>query len=231
LDVIILQVGTGSLNTTQELARHAEEKGVDAIAAIPTVPLLPNSIDDVVEYLKRVGDAAPKTPLFYYHFPKLTNVTFSGVTLLDAIQDKVPTFHGMKFTSNDLYDFARCMDHPTGGKYQVFSSYDQLLLPSLALGGEAFVGCHYNFIGRHGNRILEAYKNGDMKTAQKLQYQTNKLANLMDKYGHPGISKYLLTMVGFDFGPPRYPSQIMNEDQITELRKELDAIGFSDMQK
>lgn len=32
-------------------------------------------MDEVIDYMKEVSDAAPKTPLLFYHNPKRSNVT------------------------------------------------------------------------------------------------------------------------------------------------------------
>ncbi|XP_070560660.1 N-acetylneuraminate lyase-like [Ptychodera flava] len=231
LDSIILQIGTGNLKTTQELARHAEKIGVPAIAAIPTVPLKPKCVDDIVVYLKQIAEVAPNTALFYYHFDKLTGVSFAMETLLDAVKDQVPTFHGMKFTSEDLYDLSRCLQH-SGGKYQTFSSRDELLLPSLCLGGQAFVGSTHNFLGRFNNRIYEAFHRGDIDTARQLQYQQHKFIHILRKYGaDPSVHKHIMALSGFDCGPARYPFADLSEEQIQNLKKDLEEIKYFEMIK
>lgn len=55
-------------------AKHAECNKVDAILCLPELYFKPKTQEELVEYLKLVGDAAPNTPLLYYHIPAFTNV-------------------------------------------------------------------------------------------------------------------------------------------------------------
>ncbi|XP_077998355.1 N-acetylneuraminate lyase-like isoform X2 [Glandiceps talaboti] len=226
LDGIIIQVGTGNLKTSQELAAHAEKIGADAIACIPSVPLKPRSVDEIVHYLAQISKVAPKTPLFYYHFDELTNVLFDMESLLDAIQDKVPTFHGMKFTSYNMYEFSRCLQH-SNSKYQIFCSRDEALLSSLVLGGQAFVGSSHNFAGKLNNKILDAYKDGDMEKAKAVQIQQHQLISISRKYGGDAASmKAIMLLCGFDAGPTRPPFTPLSDQAVTALKKDLEDMGF-----
>ncbi|RWS18362.1 dihydrodipicolinate synthase-like protein [Leptotrombidium deliense] len=57
-----------------ELAKNFEQIGVDAIAILPPIYYRPKNAADLVKYLKLIADAAPNTPLVYYHIPILTYV-------------------------------------------------------------------------------------------------------------------------------------------------------------
>ncbi|GAV07055.1 hypothetical protein RvY_16942-2 [Ramazzottius varieornatus] len=71
---IIVHCGALSLREAQELADHAQQKGADAISAVPSFYFSPRTPVDLVRNLKPIAAAAPKTPFLYYHIPRLTHV-------------------------------------------------------------------------------------------------------------------------------------------------------------
>ena len=52
-----------------ELAKECEKYEVDAIAVLPPAYYKLQTIKGMVDYLKLIGNAAPNTPLLYYHIP------------------------------------------------------------------------------------------------------------------------------------------------------------------
>jgi N-acetylneuraminate lyase len=55
-------------------AAHAESIGSDALLCLPELFNKPQTVDELVRYLTYVAQAAPKTPLLYYHMPSYTGV-------------------------------------------------------------------------------------------------------------------------------------------------------------
>jgi len=66
--------GTAISNTDSLQAAHAESLGSDALLCLPELFNKPQSVDELVQYLMYVAQAAPKTPLLYYHIPSYTGV-------------------------------------------------------------------------------------------------------------------------------------------------------------
>lgn len=55
-------------------AEHAEKIGVDSLLCLPELYFKPSNVEELIDYLHRVGASAPKTPLLYYHYPMATTV-------------------------------------------------------------------------------------------------------------------------------------------------------------
>lgn len=72
--VIMIQVGGAPMDDVIEMARHAESKGADALLCLPDLYFKPTNCQQLLNYLKIIGEAAPNTPLLYYHIPMMTNV-------------------------------------------------------------------------------------------------------------------------------------------------------------
>lgn len=76
-------------------------------------------------YLQKVGEAAPNTPMFYYHIPIMTGVKFSMEDLLQAAATDIPTLRGLKFTDENLMEFTRCVAC-NKGSYPVMYGRDEV---------------------------------------------------------------------------------------------------------
>lgn len=66
-------------------ARHAESQRVDSLLCLPDLYYKPKNAQQLVDYLKLIGEAAPNTPLLYYHIPSFTNVNSKSITYTEVI--------------------------------------------------------------------------------------------------------------------------------------------------
>ncbi|XP_071804076.1 uncharacterized protein [Asterias amurensis] len=231
LDAVIVQVGTENLKETQELAVHAGNIGASAIAVLPPVYFKPQTPEHLVNYLKQVSSVAPHVPLFYYHIPMRTGVNFSMMDILRSMEtDPVPSFKGAKFVTQDLTDFSLCVN-VSKGKFQMIYALDGMILPSMTLGGEAYVGSTYNFAGRVYTRMIEAFNNGNLEGARAEQFRMHAFLDVMNRYeklSGPATLKYTMSLSRFDVGPPRPPQSQMSLEDLKALRIDLTEIGFFD---
>ncbi|XP_027977299.1 N-acetylneuraminate lyase isoform X2 [Eumetopias jubatus] len=139
LDQVVIHVGALSLKDSQELAQHAAEIGADGIAVIAPFFLKPWNKDALINFLKEVAAAAPTLPFYYYHIPALTGVKIRAEELLDGIQDKIPTFQGLKFSDTDLLDFGQCVDQNRQQQFAFLFGVDEQLLSALVMGATGAV--------------------------------------------------------------------------------------------
>lgn len=70
----MVHVGGTAVSIVHDLAEHAEEKGADAVLCLPELFFKPTCEEDLVDYLKKIGEHCPTRPLFYYHFPAFSKV-------------------------------------------------------------------------------------------------------------------------------------------------------------
>ncbi|XP_019853657.1 PREDICTED: N-acetylneuraminate lyase B-like isoform X4 [Amphimedon queenslandica] len=228
---VIIHVGSMSLKSTCDLAMHAEQNGAAAIGAMPPSYIKPPSLDSLVLYLQKVGEAAPNTPLFYYHIPVLTGVKFSMEDLLKAAVTDIPTLRGLKYTDEDMMEFTRCLACEKGS-FPIMYGRDEQLLASLAMGGSSAIGTTYNYCGLLNNRLLKYFKEGDLKSALREQRRSDDAIMILRKYasiaGVVGAAKAILKARGFDVGPPRLPLLPLSVEDYGSLVTDLKSIGFFD---
>lgn len=71
---LMVQVGGAPFPDVVELARYADDLGVDSILTLPELYFKPTRTQELISYLKFISAAAPNTPLLYYHYPTQTGV-------------------------------------------------------------------------------------------------------------------------------------------------------------
>uniref|UniRef100_A0A7N5P6T7 N-acetylneuraminate lyase n=2 Tax=Ailuropoda melanoleuca TaxID=9646 RepID=A0A7N5P6T7_AILME len=228
LDQVVIHVGALSLKESQELARHAAEIGADGIAVIAPFFLKPWNKDVLINFLKEVAAAAPALPFYYYHIPALTGVKIRAEELLDGIQDKIPTFQGLKFSDTDLLDFGQCVDQNRQRQFAFLFGVDEQLLSALVMGATGAVGSTYNYLGKETNQMLEAFERKDFSSALNHQFCIQRFINFVLKLGF-GVSqtKAIMTLVsGIPMGPPRPPLQKASREFIDDAKAKLKSLGF-----
>src|SRR6185503_12238419 len=112
------------------------------------------------------------------------------------------------------------------GAWDVPFGMDEHLLGALAMGAKGAVGSTYNFAAPIYHRLLAAFARGDMETAREEQFRAARLVQLLSGYGYMGAAKAVMGMLGVDVGPARLPNGSLTLEQIAQLRRDLEAIGF-----
>nr|KAF6397441.1 N-acetylneuraminate pyruvate lyase [Rousettus aegyptiacus] len=215
LDQVVIHVGALSLKESQELARHAAEIGADGIAVIAPFFLKPWNKDVLINFLREVAAAAPALPFYYYHVPALTGVKIRAEELLDGIQEKIPTFQGLKFSDTDLLDFGQCVDQHRQRQFAFLFGVDELFST-------------YNYLGKKTNQMLEAFERKDFSSALNCQFCIQRFINFVIKLGF-GVSqtKAIMTLVsGIPMGPPRLPLQKASREFTDNVKAKLKSLDF-----
>jgi N-acetylneuraminate lyase len=222
---LIVHVGHNSLGVCQDLARHAESIGADAIAALMPSFFRPAKISAAIDFCRHIAEAAPKTPFYYYHIPDLTGVCFRMAEFIVLARDTIPTFRGIKFTHSDLMDYGLTMA-AADDRYDVLFGRDEILLAGLAFGAKAAVGSTYNYAAAKNYRMIEAYRKGDGAEARAAQTLLQRSIVPMLKFGGIPTGKAIMSLAGVDCGPPRPPMESLSASQVKALKAELDALNF-----
>ena len=227
---LIAHVGALALEDAKTMAAQAQRLGFTATAAMAPCFFQPPSIDELAAFLGEIAAAAPDLPFYYYHIPSMTNVKFSGLAFLKAAAGKIPNLAGIKFTHEDLMDFAECQAFEDG-RYNILFGRDEVLLSALATGAVGAVGSNYNFAAPIYNKVIAAYNAGDIETARKYQQQARRIVMAGIKQGGQPAFKSIMKMIGLDCGPVRLPLRNQTAEQYAALQQELEALGlFSALQ-
>ncbi|KRT78489.1 hypothetical protein AMK59_8026, partial [Oryctes borbonicus] len=170
---MMIQIGGAPLPDVLELARHAESIGADSLLCLPELYFQPTNIDQLIYYLKVVGQAAPNTPLLYYHIPMFTNVNIHMGRFLQEVNDKIPNFVGIKFTSEELEEGLQAVN-VHNKKFAVFLGADTLMLEGYRQGFDSAIATTFNIFPQLGVTIHEYVFSGKAEEAKPLQEKLTK---------------------------------------------------------
>ncbi len=224
---IIVHVGHTSLGDAQALAAHAEQIGAAGIAAVGPYYFRPRAVPEVVDFAARIASAAPKTPFSYYHIPSFTGVALPMAEFLPAAAEAIPTLAGLKFTHENLAEYARCVAYEQG-RYEIFFGRDEMLLGALAMGASSGVGTTYNFSAPIFHRVYEAFTRGDIAEARRWQGLAIAMIDIAVAHGGMPAFKAMMRWFGVDCGPCRPPLVSLDDDRAARLHADLAEIGFFD---
>ncbi|HEC42978.1 MAG TPA: N-acetylneuraminate lyase [Bacteroides sp.] len=222
----IIHVGGPGVNDCKLLAKHASEIGAYGIGTIAPVFFKPARVKELVDYCAALASAAPELPFYFYHMPGYTGVALSMVEFLEQSYDRIPNLAGIKYTHENLYEFNQCM-LVRDGHYDMLHGQDETLLAGLALGATGGVGGTYNHMMGTYIELKAAFDAGDFKTAQNLQARSQAFINVLVRYrGNVVGGKRIMKFLGLDLGPNRIPIQNITHEEETQLKADLEEIGF-----
>ena len=114
------------------------------------------------------------------------------------------------------------------GAFDLLFGTDEKLLEGLEIGCRGAVGSSYNFAANIYHPLLEAYEQGDMKTANLWQDRSIKTIDTLGAYGYLPAAKAVMEMLGVACGPARPPLTNLSDATKASLRGDLEEIGFFD---
>ncbi|XP_011634062.1 N-acetylneuraminate lyase-like isoform X1 [Pogonomyrmex barbatus] len=225
---LMIQVGGAPLPDVIELAKHASSLCVNSILCLPELYFKPTTPEQLIEYLQIIGNAAPKTPLLYYHIPMLTNVNIHMGQFLESIGDRIPSFVGIKFTSTNLEEGAQalCADNK---KYAIFLGNDQLINAASALGMDSFISTSLNMFPELILDLLSACKNGDTLRAKDMQQKLSNIVVAITKHGiyrMQAMKKAMAFLTDIDTGLPRVPLKSISSEAVEIMTGDLTNLGY-----
>ncbi|QDU60406.1 N-acetylneuraminate lyase [Planctomycetes bacterium Pan216] len=223
---VTVHVGHNSLAEACGLATHAKLAGADAIAMLPPCYFKPNSLDAVLECLRCVASAGKGLPIYYYHIPHLTGVPVDIVELIGRADDTIDGFAGVKFTSPavDLFQLGLA----EAGEKTVAFGVDEMLLSGVLAGATMAIGSTYNFAAPLFLSVVQAFQEGDLEEARRLQQVATSMIHVLIRHGGLGAIKLAINELTVDCGPTRLPLRMPSGEQWPIIREELAEVGLFD---
>ena len=221
---LIAFLGGTSLKECGELALYAEKCGMDAVAMTAPYYQKAAGVDDLCECCRQVASVVPQMPFYYYHIPCLTGVNFAMYDLLRKMDTVIPNLAGIKYTYENMMDYQLCLNYKNR-KYDIMWGRDEMLLPALSLGAQAYVGSTYGYHAPVYNELIRQFNEGNIEKAAELQLIANRFIELLGKYGN-GCGKAFMKAAGLDLGPCRAPLHTLSNAQYDGLLKDLSELPF-----
>uniref|UniRef100_A0A1L8DCV7 N-acetylneuraminate lyase n=1 Tax=Nyssomyia neivai TaxID=330878 RepID=A0A1L8DCV7_9DIPT len=201
---LMVQIGGAAFVNVAELAKHAENLGVDAVLCLPELYFKPKNEQELVRYLANVAKNCPSTPLLYYHIPSFSGVDVSMPKFMDLAEKEIKNFVGIKYTSGDLAQGSACLKE----NRFVFLGADTILCGALAQGFDSSIMTTLNIYPELAIEIYQAIKKGDIANAREKQKELTAIIDriLQDGDWVTAMKLEFNRVFHTNIGTPRIPN-------------------------
>ncbi len=219
-----LIAGTGANDTriALELSKFAQDAGADALLIV-TPYYNKASREGLVMHYSSIADAV-NLPLILYNVPSRT-----GVNIPPDVYKELSEHHnivGVKEANASISDFAK-LSHYCGGRLALYSGNDDMITPTLALGGNGVISVISNLIPKETGDICRLWFDGNTAMATQLQLKLLPLINAVFSEVNPIPIKALLSHLGLCAEEYRLPLCPMNEEKKKAVIEVFEGLGIS----
>lgn len=210
---VINHVACNNTRDSVELAKHAQQVGVDAIASIPPIYFrLPEY--SIAAYWDAISAAAPETDFIIYNIPQLAGTALT-MSLFDRMM-KNPNVIGVKNSSMPTQDIQMFKAAGTAAKgdFVVFNGPDEQFVAGRAIGADGGIGGTYGVMPELFLRLNALIAAGKRETAIQLQYDINEIIYKMcsSRANMYAVAKEILRInENLDLGGVREPLENLQE--------------------
>lgn len=207
----IIQVASTDFNAALMLAKHAEEKGADAISATPPL-FFSYSENDVYDYYKKLADAVHIPLVVYYNpFSKFPMDAKFAKRLFE-----IENVTSIKWTSSDFYQMM-ILKSITNGEMGIFNGFDEMLLMGLCAGADGGIGTTYNYQLEYVKGVYNSFIYGDIKQAMKYQTKISETVASFNSEPVIPVSKVILEHMGYNVGNATFPMKRYNKQEKSRI--------------
>ena len=213
---IVVASGSQSLAETKALTRHAAEAGADALLIVTPYYIRPPQHGLIEYYLETTKDF--DTPWMIYHIPGRAAVSVTLDTVKE-LQDRSPTFIGMKHAVNDLGFVSECLD--AWPDYKVFVGLEELSFPMMAVGAVGLMNAVGNLRPDLLADICQAVWDNDFALGLELHQRLFEINQSVFFDTNPIPIKYMMKRMGII---PANEHRLPMAPATPELEKRLDGV-------
>ncbi len=214
-----LIAGTGSNSTKKaiHLSEFASDVGVDAILVV-TPYYNKASASGLINHYEAIADNV-NIPMILYNVPSRT-----GVNIPLSVYDKLANHKNIvavKEASPSISDLAKLCEK-CADRLDIYSGNDDLLLPTLSLGGKGLISVISNILPKETAKICKLYFAGKTKEATALQLKLLPLINAIFSEVNPIPIKAHLSHESFcdeEYRPPLCRMNKENKEALIDTFK------------
>ena len=214
---------TGSNDTAYciETSKAAKEAGADGLLLV-TPYYNKTSQRGLVRHYETILKAVD-LPAILYHIPGRTGLSVKPETFAEL--SKHPLVAGVKEASGDMSYMAKLINL-CGDDLPVYSGNDDLIVPTMSLGGKGVISVLSNVLPRETHEITKLCLENDFASARRLALRYMSLANALFIDVSPIPVKAAMNMMGLNVGSCRLPLFDMSEQDTAKLRAVMCEAGL-----
>lgn len=213
-------VGTGACSTraTIRLSKAVEAAGADAISVITPYFLKPTD-ENLYNHYKEIAENV-NIPIMLYNIPKATGCPLSP-ELVDRLAD-IPNIKGIKDSSGDIDTLNAYAEIAKNKDINLLVGSDSKISYAYSLGAAGAVAGTSNVIVDTLVGLDKALREGDNKTAEKLQKDIDVLRGVLKLGTVPSVMKRATELAKIaEIGPARKPVQELTEEDDIKIKEML----------
>jgi len=216
---VFIHVGAMTTADTLELAQHAYDAGADGIGVITPTFFTAND-HELENFYSTIANALPSDfSIYLYSIPQLTGNELP-ISVVKALAEKHENIVGIKYSYPDflmLKDYLAIRSH----NFSVLTGADALFVPAMAMGCDGVISGVSGVYPEPFVAIAEAYQQGDIEHARKLQGQADDIIQILKAGANMSYFKQALNNRGIQAGSVRAPQQDIDEESISALINEV----------
>ena len=215
---ILLGVGGNNTRAIVETLKNDDFTGVDAILSVVPYYNKPSQ-EGIYQHYKAIAEAT-ELPIVLYNVPGRTasNISPAIVARLAADFENIVA---IKEAAGNVAQVAELYS-VLPEEFTIYSGDDGLILPFMSVGATGLISVLSNIGGGILQDVMQAYEDGRVREAAKLNARMVPLANAMFIETNPIPVKAAVTLVtGIDAGQPRLPLTPMEDSYRSQLKQAL----------
>ena len=211
--------GTNNTATSIEMAKASAKAGADSLLVVTPYYSKPSQ-EGVYAHFAAIAQATD-TPICLYDIPGRSGIPIATDTIRRLAE--LPTIQAIKDAKGNL-GAATPLIQETGLAW--YSGDDPLNLPWLTLGASGVISVVGHAAPRGLADLLDAFEEGELARAREINAQTlTPLIQAQARLGGATLAKAALRLQGIEVGDPRLPVVAASEQEIEELRRDMEKAG------
>ena len=218
---VIAGAGSNSTAEALRLTQHAKAVGADGALVITPYYNKPTQ-NGLYAHFMHIADQVD-IPVVVYNVPGRTGTDLQTTTLAKLATHQ--NIIGLKEATGQLSRASEAVN-ACDDEFTVLSGDDVNTLPIMAVGGKGVISVLANVAPKEVADMCNAFKAGDLQTAQQIHHQTMQLALDLFIDTSPIPVKTVLQMMGKLNGRMRLPLAPMSDDTLKVLRQTVNNMGL-----
>ena len=218
---VIAGAGSNSTSEAVDFVKHACSAGADGLLVVTPYYNKPTQSGLIAHYNELIKHASK--PIIIYDIPGRSVIQMTDETMAKLAQDQFIV--GVKDATADLTRPTR-LQNVISDDFIQLSGEDGTALAYLAAGGHGCISVTANIAPKLLSRMHNAWRQGDINTAQEINKKLMPLHDALFCETSPGPLKYAASLLGICSSDARLPIVEIEEDSKLKVKNALKQTGM-----
>tara|TARA_B100001093_G_scaffold492666_1_gene534016 strand:- start:271 stop:1146 length:876 start_codon:yes stop_codon:yes gene_type:complete len=218
---VIAGAGSNSTSEAVDFVKHACSAGADGLLVVTPYYNKPTQSGLLAHYNELIKHTSK--PIIIYDIPGRSVIQMTDETMAKLAQDQFIV--GVKDATADLTRPTR-LQNVISDDFIQLSGEDGTALAYLAAGGHGCISVTANIAPKLLSRMHNAWRQGDINTAQEINKKLMPLHDALFCETSPGPLKYAASLLGICSSDARLPIVEIEEDSKLKVKDALKKTGL-----